>query len=112
MRGRGWRGELGGEVDPCTGQPVQVTPRSTGLRVRLPRRFEQTTVSQAHQDRVHRPGLDAQLLTQLVSVSPRSTVPGEAGEQRNGLRRRAAGPDHAQSLYSKSYFVQCLVGPV
>lgn len=76
--------------------PVQVPSRTSGRRVGLPRRLEGTAVAETHQYRVQGAGLEPELLTQLVPMTPLALAGGELRQDGQGLGGGATG--HATTI--------------
>jgi hypothetical protein len=66
--------------------------RPARLRLGRPCSLKQPTVGKPHQDRIHRAGLDAQLLTKVVAVAPDFRFLGQGRNHCSGLRGMVADP--------------------
>ena len=71
-----------------------------GGQLGLPGGLQQPPVGQPHQDRVHRAGLEVELLAQRIAVPPGGGLLRQRKDHRGGLRRRTTGTGHWPTLYS------------
>ena len=84
-----------------TAQPVAVARRPVRWRLGLPGGLEQPQVGQPHQGPVQAPGLEVELLAQLVAVPPGGRLFRQGEDDRvGGLRGQACEGNHARILYS------------
>jgi hypothetical protein len=73
----GIRGEMGGQGQAGSGEPIEMARRAPRLGFGGPGGLEHAAVSQSYKDRIHGAGFHAQLLTQVVAVAPDSGLLGK-----------------------------------